>query len=231
MYPLNSIVTMPGRPLEPYLSEQMLARLRPTRSSDILTSSTAAELHPTQCRKRSGAYSTRVHKFSLHVTVVILLISHIPQWRILMYEAYARIRTTPYDWSHLNGIRPSLGRVRSHSAEYVVCSRHLAMPLHIRGSVGRIRPYTGGDLLGRIRLYSPLDLDRFFIFLILYTAGRTPWMGDEAVTRPLPTHRINAHRHPCFEWDSNLRPHCPRGEDSSCLRPHCHCIRLQPVSR
>jgi hypothetical protein len=107
-----------------------------------LTSSIAAELHPTQYRKRSGAYSIRVHKFSLQVTVMILPISHIPQWRILMYEAYVRIRTTDPIW---------MGSVR-HSAEYVVCSRRIAMPLHIMGSVGRIRPYTGDDLLGRLRV-------------------------------------------------------------------------------
>jgi hypothetical protein len=34
-----------------------------------------------------------------------------------------------------------------------------------------------------------LDLGRFFSSLILYTVGRTPWMGDQPVARPLPTHR------------------------------------------
>jgi hypothetical protein len=38
-------------------------------------------------------------------------------------------------------------------------------------------------------LYSPLDLDRFFSFLILNTVGRTPWTNDQPVARPLPTHR------------------------------------------
>jgi hypothetical protein len=39
-------------------------------------------------------------------------------------------------------------------------------------------------------LYSPLlDLGRFFSSLFFYTVGRTPWTGDEPVTRPLPTHR------------------------------------------
>jgi hypothetical protein len=28
-----------------------------------------------------------------------------------------------------------------------------------------------------------------FSFLIIYTVGRTPWMGDLSVARPLPTHR------------------------------------------
>jgi hypothetical protein len=39
-------------------------------------------------------------------------------------------------------------------------------------------------------LYSPLDFDRFFSFLIVYTVGRTPWTGDQPDARPLPTHRI-----------------------------------------
>jgi hypothetical protein len=34
-----------------------------------------------------------------------------------------------------------------------------------------------------------LDLGRFFSFLILHKFDRTPWTGDEPVTRPLPTHR------------------------------------------
>jgi hypothetical protein len=40
-----------------------------------------------------------------------------------------------------------------------------------------------------IWLYSPLNFGRFFSFLILYTVGRTPWTGDQPVTRSLPTHR------------------------------------------
>jgi hypothetical protein len=38
-------------------------------------------------------------------------------------------------------------------------------------------------------LYNPLDLGRFFSFLIVYTVGRTPWTRDRPVARPLPTHR------------------------------------------
>jgi hypothetical protein len=38
--------------------------------------------------------------------------------------------------------------------------------------------------------YGPLlNLGRFFSFLILYTVGRTPWMGNQPVARPLPIHR------------------------------------------
>jgi hypothetical protein len=39
-------------------------------------------------------------------------------------------------------------------------------------------------------------------------------------------HRINAHRHPCHEWDSNPRSQCSRGEDGLCFRPSGHCDRL-----
>jgi hypothetical protein len=56
-----------------------------------------------------------------------------------------------------------------------------------------------------------VDLGRFFSFLITYIIGRTPWTGDQPVARPLPTHRINVHRHPCLEWDSNPRFQCSRG--------------------
>jgi hypothetical protein len=38
-------------------------------------------------------------------------------------------------------------------------------------------------------LYRPLDLCRFFSFIILYTVGRTPWTRDLPVARPLPKHR------------------------------------------
>jgi hypothetical protein len=43
-------------------------------------------------------------------------------------------------------------------------------------------------LLLLLCLYSPLlELGRFFSLLILYTAGRTSWMGDQLVARRLPT--------------------------------------------
>jgi hypothetical protein len=88
---------------------------RPSTADQVvrcLTSSTAAELHPTQRRKRSGAYSTRAQKFSLHVTVVILLISYIPQWRILLYEAYVRIRMTYPIWMGCVCHSAVFGRIR-----------------------------------------------------------------------------------------------------------------------
>jgi hypothetical protein len=53
-----------------------------------------------------------------------------------------------------------------------------------------------------------------FSFVVLYTVCRTPWTGDQPVARSLPTHRIphkhriNAHRHPFLEWDSNPLSHC-----------------------
>jgi hypothetical protein len=70
-----------------------------------------------------------------------------------------------------------------------------------------------------------------FQFLNLYTVSRTPWTGDQPLTRPLPAHRTtqtqNKHRHPCLEWDSNPRLQCLSGRRSSCLRPYGHCDRLK----
>jgi hypothetical protein len=37
-------------------------------------------------------------------------------------------------------------------------------------------------------LYSPCGPWPLFQLLNLYTVGRTPWMGDQPVARPLPTH-------------------------------------------
>jgi hypothetical protein len=59
--------------------------------------------------------------------------------------------------------------------------------------------------LGYPSIYGSTDLSwalAHFSVSIFFTVGRTPWMGDQPVTRPLPActgqhkHRINAHRHP-----------------------------------
>jgi hypothetical protein len=39
------------------------------------------------------------------------------------------------------------------------------------------------------------------------------------------TNRINAHRHPCLEWDSNPRFQHSSEQDSSCFRLRDHCDR------
>jgi hypothetical protein len=66
-----------------------------------------------------------------------------------------------------------------------------------------------------LHTYSPCGPWPLFQFLNLYTTLRTPWAEDQPVVRPLPTHnttqRINAHRHPCPEWDSNPWPVCSCG--------------------
>jgi hypothetical protein len=74
-------------------------------------------------------------------------------------------------------------------------------------------PFCSGYLLAiYLWLYSPCGPWPLFELLNLYTVGRAPWTGDQAVARPLPTHRTTqAHRHSCFEWDSNSRPQCPSG--------------------
>jgi hypothetical protein len=80
-------------------------------------------------------------------------------------------------------------------------------------------------------LYSPLDLGRFFSFLILYTVDRTPWTGYEAVSRPLLTYRTTQTQNKCTHRQhasSAIRTHDPsvrESEDGSCLRPLCHCDR------
>lgn len=76
-------------------------------------------------------------------------------------------------------------------------------------------------------LYSPLDLGRFFSFLILYRVGRTLWMEDQPIARLLPTHRINKHRHPCLKWDLNPWPQSSSGwQWYTCLRPCGYCVWL-----
>jgi hypothetical protein len=47
-----------------------------------------------------------------------------------------------------------------------------------------------------------------FQFLNQYTVSRTPFTGEQPSARPLSTHRINAHRHLYFQWDSNSRSQC-----------------------
>jgi hypothetical protein len=38
-------------------------------------------------------------------------------------------------------------------------------------------------------LYNPLDLARYFSYLIVYTIGRTPWTREQPIARLLPRHR------------------------------------------
>jgi hypothetical protein len=44
-----------------------------------------------------------------------------------------------------------------------------------------------------------LDLGRFFNFLLLYSASRTPWTGDHHFERPLPTHRTTETENKCTQ--------------------------------
>jgi hypothetical protein len=49
----------------------------------------------------------------------------------------------------------------------------------------------------------PWNASFHFSFLILYTVGRTPWTGDQPVTRPLPAHRTqtqNKRRETSMSW-------------------------------
>jgi hypothetical protein len=81
-------------------------------------------------------------------------------------------------------------------------------------------------------LYSPLlDLGRFFSFLIythsvgLFGRGISPSQCRYLTQEN--TNRINTHRHPCLEWDSNPRSQWLRGRRYfSCFRPRGHCDQI-----
>jgi hypothetical protein len=54
---------------------------------------------------------------------------------------------------------------------------------------GKKSVYSGPNFERAIPFPLPSLSTVLFIFLILYTFCRTPWTGDQPVTRPLPTHR------------------------------------------
>jgi hypothetical protein len=76
-----------------------------------------------------------------------------------------------------------------------------------------------------------VDLARFFSFLTytqsvgLLGQGISPSQGRYLHTEQ-HKHRVNAHIHPCLEWD----PSVGAGEDGSCLTPRGHCDRPVSVS-
>jgi hypothetical protein len=77
-------------------------------------------------------------------------------------------------------------------------------------------------------LYSPLDFGRFFNFLIYIRLVGLLGRGiSKSQDRFLHTdqhkHRINADRHPCLEWDSNLRSRC--SSERRRFIPGGHCDR------
>jgi hypothetical protein len=81
-----------------------------------------------------------------------------------------------------------------------------------------------------LRLYSPCEPWPLFQFLNLYTVGRTPWEGDQPVTRPLPAHRTAQTQNKLTDIhaSSGIRTHDPSvraGEDGSCPRTRGHCDR------
>jgi hypothetical protein len=71
-----------------------------------------------------------------------------------------------------------------------------------------------------------------------FTDGRTPWISDQLVARPLPKHRTtqtqNKHIHtPNIHALCGIQTHNPSfraSEDSSCLRLLGCCDRLEPSS-
>jgi hypothetical protein len=66
-------------------------------------------------------------------------------------------------------------------------------------------------------LYRTLTVSRFFIFLLSYTIGRTPWTGDQPVARPLPKYTITQ--------TQNKSTHTPNIHTISGIRTHDHGLR------
>jgi hypothetical protein len=63
------------------------------------------------------------------------------------------------------------------------------MCIYIYPLIGMLTMHKIKSISLSLWLYSPLDLGCFFSFLNLYTAGTTPWTGDQPEARPLPTHK------------------------------------------
>jgi hypothetical protein len=68
-------------------------------------------------------------------------------------------------------------------------------PQNLREESNTIHPSTQLSEITLLAICLSMALQSFvgpwplFQFLNLYTAGRTPWTGDQPVARPLPTHR------------------------------------------
>jgi hypothetical protein len=88
---------------------------------------------------------------------------------------------------------------------------------------------TGTQLLKRLSihlwLYSPLlNLGHFFSFLILYTAGRTPWRRDQPIARPLCKHRTTQTQNKRIQTSMarvGFEPMIPAFERGHCDRRKC----------
>jgi hypothetical protein len=68
----------------------------------------------------------------------------------------------------------------------------------------------------KIYRYNPKHLCPKFQRLRRYTVGRTLWRGISSpqcryLHTDEHTHRRNAHRHPCLEWNSNPQSQCSNG--------------------
>jgi hypothetical protein len=92
----------------------------------------------------------------------------------------------------------------------VCLSIYLSVSLSVCLSVcPPVRPPTGPSISGCLGLHSRLlDLGRLFSFLKFYTVGRTPWMADQPVARPIPIHRTSQTQN---KWNSKPRSQCSSG--------------------
>jgi hypothetical protein len=95
-----------------------------------------------------------------------------------------------------------------------------------------LHPNVANTFFFSLCLYSPLDLGRFFSFLMLYTVGRTHWRSHQTVGRPLPAHRTAQTQNKRTQTSMRrlgFEPMTPASERRSrfMLRPRGHYDRRQ----
>jgi hypothetical protein len=85
-----------------------------------------------------------------------------------------------------------------HSLTFCYCPR--CCYEYVSLYVARISGTTLEPLTVYLWLYSIFfNLGSFFSFLILYRVGRTPWRGDQPVSRPLRAHRTTKRQNKCTQ--------------------------------
>jgi hypothetical protein len=99
----------------------------------------------------------------------------------------------------------STGIFLLHSFLIALHHKHTNL-LQIKTNSSKVYRFIDSICLSFSMALQPFGPWPLFQFLNLYTVGRTHWTRYQPVGRPLPTHRINAHRQPCLGWDSTKDP-------------------------
>jgi hypothetical protein len=118
------------------------------------------------------------------------------------------------------------------------CSTLLLNAKSLRPSLGVRNEVKQPRITKYLQLYSHLvghwPLFQFFDPIhsrkVSFDEGSAPSQGRYLRTEQ-HRHRINAHKYPCLEWDSNQQPQFPSEGNNSCLRQRSHCDRYQEIQR